>query len=155
MEIGSAFDLIKQRDCRVGAVVWLYPRKVEAGKMNYKSANHGLIARDLHHIRAAAAELPEIDEVILFGSRAKGTHQQGSDVDLAIKGNGITHTTVLRLLDSLNEARPMPYFFDVLDYNGLANEPLCEHIDRVGIVLFSASTITQTSESVKSRINEE
>ena len=35
-------------------------------KMNHKQANHGLIARDLHHIRAAVSELPEIDEVILF-----------------------------------------------------------------------------------------
>ena len=103
--------------------------------------NHGLIERDLFHIRAAAAEHPEIDEVVLFGSRAKGTHQQGSDVDLSIKGKGITHTTVLRLLDSLNEERPIPYFFDVVDYNGLGDEPLREHIDRVGIVLFAASEI--------------
>lgn len=122
--------------------------------MNYKSANHGLIARDLYHIRAAAAELPEIDEVILFGSRAKGTHQQGSDVDLAIKGKGITHTTVLRLLDSLNEVRPIPYFIDVVDYNGLGDEPLRDHVDRVGIVLSSASTIAQTSKPLEGEINE-
>ncbi len=123
--------------------------------MNHEPANHGLIARDLHHIRAAAAELSEIDEVILFGSRAKGTHQQGSDVDLAIKGREITYTTVLRLLDSLNEVRPIPYFFDVVDYNSLGDEPLREHIDRVGMMLFSANTIIQTSEPVKSKINEE
>lgn len=66
--------------------------------MSHKLTNHGLIERDLFHIRAAAAELSEIEEVVLFGSRAKGTHQQGSDVDLSIKGKGITHTTVLRLL---------------------------------------------------------
>ncbi len=120
-----------------------------------KPANHGLIARDLHHICAAAAELPEIDEIVLFGSRAKGTHQQGSDVDLAIKGKEITYTTVLRLLDSLNEVRPIPYFFDVVDYSSLGDEPLREHIDRVGIVLFSVGAIAQTSEPIKSKINEE
>ncbi|MEN8446269.1 MAG: nucleotidyltransferase domain-containing protein [Cyanobacteria bacterium J06555_13] len=95
-----------------------------------------MLPRDLTHIRAAAAELPEINEVILFGSRAKGTHQQGSDVDLSIKGKGITHATILRLSESLNEERPLPYFFDVVDYNSLGDEPLREHIDRVGIVLF-------------------
>ncbi|MGB3789487.1 MAG: nucleotidyltransferase domain-containing protein [Phormidesmis sp.] len=100
--------------------------------------NHGLLERDLFHIREAAAELPEIEEVVLFGSRAKGTYQQGSDVDLSIRGEGITHTTVLRLLDSLNEVRPIPYFFDVVDYNSLKDEPLRKHIDRVGVVLFSA-----------------
>ncbi len=107
--------------------------------MNHNRPSHGLIERDLFHIRAAAAELPEIDEVILFGSRAKGTHQQGSDVDLSIKGDGITYSTVLRLSESLNEERPIPYFFDVVDYNSLEDEPLREHIDRVGVVLFAVS----------------
>lgn len=116
--------------------------------MNRKLVDHELIARDLHHIRAAAADLPEIDEVILFGSRAKGTHQQGADVDLAIKGKEITHATVLRLLDSLNEVRPIPYFFDVVDYNSLGNEPLREHIDRVGVVLFPLSPTNVNLEGV-------
>ena len=101
--------------------------------------NHGLIKRDLFHIRSAVAELPEIEEVILFGSRAKGTYQQGSDVDLAIKGEKIAHSTVLRLLDSLNEVRPIPYFFDVINYNSLEDNPLRSHIDRVGIVLYTAT----------------
>ncbi|MGB3293679.1 MAG: nucleotidyltransferase domain-containing protein [Phormidesmis sp.] len=104
--------------------------------------NHGLTAQDLAHIRAAAAELTEIAQVILFGSRAKGTYQQGSDVDLAISaisGKGITHSTVLRLSESLNEERPLPYFFDVVNYDSLEDEPLQQHIDRVGILLFSAS----------------
>lgn len=101
--------------------------------------NHGLIAQDLAHIRAAAAELKEINRVILFGSRAKGIHQRGSDVDLSISGKGITHSTVLCLLESLNEERPLPYFFDVVNYDSLGDEPLRQHIDRVGILLFAAS----------------
>lgn len=101
---------------------------------------HGLIERDLFHIRASASELKEIDQVVLFGSRAKGTHDKGSDVDLALKGKEITYATVLRLLDELNEKRPLPYFFDVVDYGSLqVDEPLRSHIDRVGIVLFTAS----------------
>ncbi len=101
--------------------------------------NHGLIAQDLAHIRAAAAELKEINRVILFGSRAKGIHQRGSDVDLSISGKGITHSTVLRLSESLNEERPLPYFFDIVNYDSLGDEPLRQHIDRVGILLFTAS----------------
>lgn len=101
--------------------------------------NHGLTGQDLAHIRAAAAELKEINRVILFGSRAKGIHQRGSDVDLSISGEGITHSTVLRLSESLNEERPLPYFFDIVSYDGLGDEPLRQHIDRVGILLFTAS----------------
>ncbi|MEL6879084.1 MAG: nucleotidyltransferase domain-containing protein [Cyanobacteria bacterium J06607_10] len=107
---------------------------------NRKSNGHGLIPFDLHHIRAAAAALPEIDEVILFGSRAKGTHQKGADVDLAIKGKGITYDTVLRLSSNLNEERPLPYFFDIVDYDRLEkDEPIRAHIDRVGIVLMKSA----------------
>lgn len=101
--------------------------------------NHGLIPRDLFHIKEAALMLPEISEIVLFGSRAKGTHDRGSDVDIAIKGKRVTHTTVLRLLDDLNEERPLPYFFDVVDYGSLGDEPLRQHIDRVGIVLFTSA----------------
>ena len=98
--------------------------------------NHGLLARDLFHIRAAVSELEQIEQVILFGSRAKGTHERGSDVDIAIKGD-INYETVLQLSSELNEARPLPYFFDVVNYDSLDdNDPLRAHIDRVGWVLF-------------------
>ncbi|MEL6603176.1 MAG: nucleotidyltransferase domain-containing protein [Cyanobacteria bacterium J06614_10] len=103
--------------------------------------NHGLMARDLRHIREAVAEIKEIEQVVLFGSRAKGTHYRGSDVDLSISGRGVTYDTVLKLSRSLNEERPLPYYFDILDYNSLkADEPIRAHIDRVGVVLFAAST---------------
>jgi len=104
-----------------------------------QSMSHGLIERDLKHIQEAVAELKEIEQVILFGSRAKGTHYKGSDVDLSIKGKGITYDTVLRLSSELNEERPLPYFFDIVDYDSLEeDEPIRAHIDRVGIVLFDA-----------------
>lgn len=108
---------------------------------------YGLLEQDLFHICNAAAELKEITEVILFGSRAKGTYRQGSDVDLSIKGKGVTHDTVLQLSDKLNEERPLPYFFDVVDYNSLnVDDPLKQHIDRVGIVLFNVYLPTKRLE---------
>jgi predicted nucleotidyltransferase len=48
----------------------------------------GLLARDQALILSAIKMFPEIEQVILFGSRAKGTYKKGSDVDLAIKGQG-------------------------------------------------------------------
>ncbi|MEL6937728.1 MAG: nucleotidyltransferase domain-containing protein [Cyanobacteria bacterium J06598_1] len=103
---------------------------------------HGLIARDLKHIREAVSEIKEIEQVILFGSRAKGTHYRGSDVDLSISGEGITHDTVLRLSRSLNEERPLPYFFDIVDYGSLQeDEPIRAHIDRVGVELLASAPL--------------
>ena len=92
---------------------------------------YGLLETDLREIIAAAETLPEIDQIILFGSRAKGSYKSGSDVDLAIKGKGVTYETVLRLADLLNEQKPLPYFFDIVDYHSIYEPKLIEHIDRL------------------------
>lgn len=57
---------------------------------------------------------PEIEEVIIFGSRAKGTNKPRSDIDFAIKGN-FPYNYPERLRNMLEEGLYMPYFFDVLD----------------------------------------
>jgi predicted nucleotidyltransferase len=96
---------------------------------------YGLIDRDFIHINAAIRELPEIEEVILFGSRAKGNYKTGSDVDLAIKGDRLTYEITARFADCLNEEKPLPYFFDVVHYEAIAEPMLKVHIDRVGVDL--------------------
>lgn len=98
---------------------------------------HGLTDRDIRMIVESAKAFPEISELILFGSRAKGTHKVGSDVDVAIKGTSLTRDTALKLADLLNEEKPLPYFFDVIQYETIAEPRLVEHIDRVGVVLYS------------------
>ena len=37
----------------------------------------------------------EIESVILFGSRAKGTHKKGSDVDLVISGEALSYSVLM------------------------------------------------------------
>lgn len=93
----------------------------------------GLLKEDVQAIVAAAQALPEIEAVILFGSRAKGNHKPGSDVDLAIKGKNVSYQTAVKLSGVLNEEAPLPYFFDVVAYNTINETNLIEHIDRVGI----------------------
>ena len=77
---------------------------------------YGLRDSDLECIVNATKQLEEIEEAILFGSRAKGNYKKGSDVDLVIKGDRITRDTVIHLWNWLNEESPMPYFFDVVQY---------------------------------------
>ena len=76
--------------------------------------------------------------VVLFGSRAKGNYKPGSDIDLAVKGDRVSPRIVAQLADCLNEETPLPYFFDVVHYETLDNQALVDHIDRVGIVIYSA-----------------
>jgi predicted nucleotidyltransferase len=98
--------------------------------------NHGLQPREIEKIIKAAEGLPEIEEMILFGSRAKGNFKKASDIDLAIKGKEITDTTVKQLSSRLNEELPLPYFFDVIDYKSINNTDLLKHINRVGNLIY-------------------
>lgn len=99
--------------------------------------NFGLTKRDEGYISEALLQFPEIEKAIIFGSRAMGNHKPGSDVDLAIFGANITHTTVIRLRSRLNEDLPLPYFFDVAHYEQIHNEKLKAHIDEFGHEVFS------------------
>lgn len=101
-----------------------------------KDKKSGLLERDYYYIREAAEKDPAVETLILFGSRALGNYKAGSDVDLAVKGAQVDRCTILGLSERLNEALPLPYFFDVLDYNAIENEALKNHIDRYGVVIY-------------------
>lgn len=96
----------------------------------------GLRDSDMALIANAARSIPGIRQVVLFGSRAKGTHKPGSDVDLAIKGDNLDHDSAIRMAGILNEETSMPYFFDVVNYETVTETLLKEHVDRVGMVLY-------------------
>jgi len=98
---------------------------------------YGLLDRDMLHLLEAVRSFPEISQVVLFGSRAKGDYKTASDVDLAIKGAAVTYDTAVKLADILNEEKPLPYFFDVVHYESIREPRLVQHIDRVGVVLYS------------------
>lgn len=91
----------------------------------------GLTNIDLQFIVDVIKTYPQIDEAIIFGSRALNTHKRGSDIDIALKGKkmGLIATTISGIL---NEESPLPYFCDILDYDLIDNEDLRNHIDRVG-----------------------
>ncbi len=80
---------------------------------------------------------PEISEVRLFGSRAKGTHTPQSDVDIALMGDvsALNAESIAAELDEL----PLPYHFDVLAFAHIKLHALREHIERVGIRLYPES----------------
>jgi len=92
----------------------------------------GLTQADIKRITAAVKQFPDIEDTVIFGSRAKGTYKKASDVDLAIKGTAVTPEMIQRLSFLLNEELPLPYFFDVVHYEALENQLLIEHINRIG-----------------------
>jgi predicted nucleotidyltransferase len=87
-----------------------------------------------------AIQYTQVEEVILFGSRAKGTHKKGSDIDLAIKGKHCSASLAMSLQAYINEELPIPYSVDIVDYHSLNHKELKEHIDRVGVAIFQRQT---------------
>lgn len=96
----------------------------------------GLQKGDLECIVAALQKEVVITEAVIFGSRAKGNFKNGSDIDIALKGECITHSIINSLSDYLNEETIMPYRFDILNYHTICNNELTAHIDRVGITIY-------------------
>ncbi len=95
----------------------------------------GLRKKDLENIISILKKYTEIEEAIVFGSRAKGNYKNGSDVDIALKGK-LNFETIAHISYLLNEETTMPYKFDILNYTAIKNNELIEHINRAGICFY-------------------
>lgn len=95
----------------------------------------GLKNQDLERICKIFNQFPEIDSVIVFGSRSMGNFKKGSDIDLTLIGN-IDSSTLNRVKFLLNEEIPLPYFFDVVIYKEIESKELKDHIDRHGTTIY-------------------
>jgi predicted nucleotidyltransferase len=80
-----------------------------------------------------------VDTVLLYGSRAKGTFKDGSDIDLTLKGSGL-NLTVLNRIDNELDDLLLPWSFDLSLYAQIQSPELIEHIDRVGIDFYMRKT---------------
>jgi len=85
-------------------------------------------------IAAVFENTPAIEKAAVFGSRAKGSHTQYSDVDIALYGD-MDFMEVENVRCRLDEL-PLIYKFDVVACNLIKNAALREHIDRVGVVIY-------------------
>jgi len=95
---------------------------------------YGLTEKEQVEILALIKKYPEIDEVILFGSRAMNTFTKISDIDLALKGDNISR--IIGSLVSDFEDSSLIYEVDVIDYHGISSEALLEHIRKYGKVFY-------------------
>ncbi len=106
--------------------------------------SYGLSAEVLAQIRSVFTHFPAIERVILYGSRAKGTHRPGSDIDLALLGEGLEERTLSRI-DSELEHLLLPYTLDLSLFSKLTHPALIEHILRVGKPFYERERISAPS----------
>lgn len=91
-----------------------------------------LQSTELKMIGTVFARHPEVESATVFGSRAKGTHHDRSDVDLAIVGK-VDPLQAERIAAELDE---LPLRFEVQSLAHISHAPLQDHIRRVGIQIY-------------------
>ncbi|HLP56530.1 MAG TPA: nucleotidyltransferase domain-containing protein [Fluviicola sp.] len=95
----------------------------------------GLSAENIDKIRSVFAEYPEVEKVIIYGSRAKGNYRHNSDIDLTLIGEQLNLDIQFRIDESLDNLL-LPYTIDLSVFSQISNPDLVEHIQRVGVVFY-------------------
>lgn len=92
---------------------------------------YGLKPHVIEAIQTVFAAYPQIDQAIIYGSRAKGNYREGSDIDLVLVGRELDLSTQFEIENDLEELL-LPYKIDLSIYHKIDNKDLIEHIDRAG-----------------------
>jgi predicted nucleotidyltransferase len=101
----------------------------------------GLSKYTLHFLENLFKENEKIEEVILYGSRAKGNFAEGSDIDITLKGERLNGTDLSKI-ESKIENSNLPYLFDISVYKKIKNKDLLKHINRMGKVIYKKELTT-------------
>ena len=96
---------------------------------------YGIPESDLNALLSELKKNTEIDEIILFGSRAKGIFRNGSDIDIAMKGRNLKLNDILEAMSGIDKLL-LPNKLDLVIYTRIKEPALIEHINRVGVILF-------------------
>lgn len=99
------------------------------------SYKFGLTQKQYQLIENTINSFSEIEKVIIFGSRATGKCRASSDIDLAIVSKNLNRTVINRLASALDDL-PLPFMFDLLNYDAISNSNLKDKIGLQGKFFF-------------------
>ncbi len=95
----------------------------------------GLSSHSIKKIQHVFSHYPEIKKVYLYGSRAKGNYQTGSDIDLSIISDNFNYTQLIKLEMELDDLL-LPHKLDINLFKNIKNTELTAHIKRCGIIFY-------------------
>ena len=101
--------------------------------MDALATTSGLDLSVIDKIRGVFAGYPQIERVLLYGSRAKGNYRAGSDIDLTLIGEQLTMSHLMQIENELDELL-LPYKIDLSLLHKIESRELIDHIERVGVV---------------------
>ncbi len=93
---------------------------------------YGLSERTLQKIQGVLSRYPQVERAILYGSRAIDTYRNGSDIDLTLCGDALTHSVLSRIDTELDDLL-LPYTIDLSIFHQIDNPDMVEQIQRIGV----------------------
>ena len=93
---------------------------------------YGLEEKTIKAIKSVFTKYPEIQKVILYGSRAKSNFKKGSDIDLTLVAPKLNTTDLLKIENELEDLM-LPYKIDLSLFHKIDNAELTEHMNRIGV----------------------
>ena len=99
---------------------------------------YGIDDKYMKELREILASIPEIEEAVLYGSRARGDYKRGSDIYLSLKGENMGRKQLVLLRDKLYLSR-LPYFVDTNIFSELKSQPFINNILRDGVTIYRRS----------------
>lgn len=94
--------------------------------------NFGLENDIIESIRSTILSNNRVERIFIYGSRAKGTYKNGSDIDLVLEGEKLTFEDLSEIEVQLDDLL-LPYKIDLSTLKGVTYHELKDHIARVGI----------------------
>ena len=103
----------------------------------------GLSEITIQKICTVFAGYPQVEEAILYGSRAKGNYKHGSDIDLTLRGQSLTWDILYKLLQEIDDLM-LPYTFDLSILAQISDPDVVDHIRRVGVTFYAKTPVELT-----------
>ena len=103
--------------------------------------NYGLPDSTVEKINTVFESCPEVEQAVLYGSRAKGNYKPGSDIDLTLHGSALTTSLCNDIVAKLDDLL-LPYKIDLSVFASLKHPELQAHIERVGVVFYQRRDAT-------------
>lgn len=97
----------------------------------------GLDNNIIEKLKKVFEKYDEIERACIFGSRAKGTYKNTSDIDIALYGEKLTHTINTKVYYDI-ENLYLIYKIDLINFNTLKeNDKLRENIIKEGVEIYA------------------
>ena len=102
---------------------------------------YGLPQSTFQKICGVLSRYPQVEQAILYGSRAKGNFNNGSDIDLTLRGGAdLTLNVIYKILNGLDELL-LPYTIDLSIFDHITDPDMIEHIQRVGVAFYEKDEV--------------